>query len=95
MNKKEAYEQKIQAQVDEWNAEILKLKAQAAKARADVQINYNNQIEELRQRKETVNEKLTQLKEASEESWEDLKVGIEEGLDLLKTTVNSIISRYK
>jgi archaellum component FlaC len=95
MNKKEAYEQKIQAQVDEWNAEILKLKAQAAKARADMQISYNSQIEELQQKKESVSEKLTQLKEASEESWEDLKAGIEEGLDLLKTTIDSIISRYK
>ncbi|WP_163341140.1 coiled coil domain-containing protein [Desulfopila sp. IMCC35008] len=95
MNKKEAYEQKVQAQVDEWNAEILKLKAQAAKAKAEVQINFNNQVEELQQKKETVNEKLIQLKEASGESWEDLKAGIEEGLDLLKTTVNSIISRYK
>ena len=95
MNNKEAYEKKVQAQIDEWNAEIDKLKAQAARARADVQINYNNQIEELRQRKETVSEKLAQLKEASEESWEDLKAGIEEGIDLLKTTVDSIISRYK
>ena len=85
MNTKEAYEQKIQAQVDEWDAEILKLKAHAAKTTAEVQINMNNQIKELRKKKETVNEKLTQLKAASEDSWEDLKAGIEEGLDLLKT----------
>ena len=95
MNTKEVYEQKIQAQVDEWDAEILKLKAQASKTTADVQINMNNQIKELRQKKETVNAKLIQLKEASEDSWEDLKVGIEEGLDLLKTTVDSILSKYK
>jgi uncharacterized coiled-coil DUF342 family protein len=95
MNTKEAYEQKIQAQVDEWDAEILKLKAQASKTTAEVQINMNNQIKELRKKKEAVNEKLTQLKEASEDSWVDLKAGIEEGLDLLKTTVDSIISRYK
>ena len=85
MNTKEAYEQKIQAQVDEWDSEILKLKAQAAKTTAEVQINMNNQIKELRKKKESVNEKFTQLKEASEDSWEDLKAGIEEGLDLLRT----------
>ncbi len=95
MNNKEAYEKKIQAQIDEWNAEIAKLKAQAAHAQADVQINYNNQIEELRRRKETVSEKLGQLKQASEESWEDLKAGVEEGIDLVKITVDSILSRYK
>lgn len=60
-----------------------------------MQINYNNQIEELRHKKETISEKLTQLKEASEESWEDFKAGIEEGIDVLKTTADSIISRYK
>ena len=95
MNNKKAYEKKIQAQVDEWNAEIEKLKAQASQVRADMQINYNNQIEELQQRKKSVNKKLTQLKQASEESWEDLKAGIDEGIDLFKITVDSIISRYK
>lgn len=95
MNTKEVYEHNIQTQVDEWDAEILKLKTQASITTAAVQINMNNQISEIRKKKETVNEKLTQLKEESEDSWEDLKAGIEEGLDLLKTTGDSIISRYK
>ena len=95
MDNKKAYEKKIQAQVDEWNAEIDKLKAQAVQARADAQINYNNQIEELRRRKETVSEKLAQLKEASEESWEDLKTDIEEGIDLFKSAVKSVITKLR
>lgn len=95
MNKKEAYEQKIQAQLDEWDSKILELKVQAVKTTADVQININNQIRELRSKKETLNEKLNELKEASEDSWEDLKAGIEEGVEILMTTIDSIISRYK
>ena len=95
MNKKEAYEKKVQAQIDEWNADIEKLKAKGAQAEADAHINYHDQIEELRQRKDTVSKKLAHLKEANDESWEDLKAGLEEGVDLFKSTVDSIKSRYK
>jgi hypothetical protein len=49
MSIKEAYAKKVQTQLDEWNAEIDKLKAKAANAEADadVQIEYHKKIEEL------------------------------------------------
>ena len=48
MGMKEAYEKKLQAQLDEWGAEIDKLKAKADKAEADAQLDYYKEIEELR-----------------------------------------------
>ena len=40
MNMKEAYEKKLEAQMEEWSLEIDKLKAKADKAEADSQLEY-------------------------------------------------------
>ena len=95
MSMKETYEKKLQAQLDEWGAEIYKLKAKADKAEADVQLDYYKQIEELRTMQETANEKLAELKEASDDAWDDLKAGIENAWDSLGNALKSAASRFK
>jgi len=47
MNEKELYQQKTQAQLDEWKAELDKLKAKASSASADTQLELNKQIKAL------------------------------------------------
>ncbi len=44
MNEKELYQQKKQAQLNEWKAEFDKLKAKASGASADAQLELNKQI---------------------------------------------------
>ena len=95
MSMKEAYEQKLQAQLDEWNAEIDTLKARADKAEADAQLKYYKEIEELRSMQATANEKLASLKAASDDAWEDLKAGIESSWDSLASALKSATSRFK
>jgi len=92
---KEAYEQKLQAQLDEWSADIDKLKAKADGAEADMQLEYYKQIEELRSLKDTAVDKLIELKDASDDTWEDLKAGIESAWDSLGNVFNSFASRFK
>jgi hypothetical protein len=77
MSMKEAYQQKLEAQLAEWNVAIDKLKAKADKAEAEAQIEYYKQIEDMQVKQEAAREKLTELKEAGEGGWEDLKVGLE------------------
>ncbi|KHE91831.1 MAG: hypothetical protein K8F52_03055 [Candidatus Scalindua rubra] len=50
MDDKELYQQKKQAQLDEWKAEIDKLKAKASGASADVQLEMNKQSRRLKAR---------------------------------------------
>jgi hypothetical protein len=50
MSMKEAYQQRLQAQVDEWKAEMDKMKAKAEKATADARIEYHKQLEELKEK---------------------------------------------
>lgn len=95
MSMKEAYEQKLQAQLDEWSADIDKLKARADGAGADMQLEYYKQIEELRSLQDTAVDKLMELKDASDDVWEDLKAGIESAWDSLGNVLNSFASRFK
>lgn len=95
MSMKEAYEQKLQAQLDEWSAEIDKLKAKADSAEADAQLEYYKRIEELRSMQETAANKLTGLKDAGDDAWEDLKAGIESAWDSLGNALKSAASRFR
>ncbi len=95
MSMKQTYEKKLQAQLDEWGAEIDKLKAKADKAEADTQLEYYKQIEELRLMQETANKKLAELKAASDDAWEDLKAGLESAWDSLGNALKSASSKFK
>ena len=73
MNEKELYQQKKQAQLDEWKAEADKLKAKASGASADAQLQLNKQIEALEDKIEDGKTRLTEIAEASEEAWDSIK----------------------
>ncbi len=94
MSNKQAYQQKVQAQLDEWSAEIDKLRAKADKADADAQIALNREIDDLRDKKNQAREKLDELSEASEGAWEDLKTGIESASNQLGQALRSAQSRF-
>lgn len=83
MSMKESYEKKLQAQLDEWSADIDKLKAKADKAEANVQIAYYKQVDELRSMQKAASQKLAELKGAGDDAWEELKASIEKTWDRL------------
>ena len=95
MSMKKEYEQKLQAQLDEWGAEIEKLKAKADGLEADKKLEYYQEIEELRSMQESAQEKLTELKNASDDAWQDLKAGIDSAWDSLGDAFKSATSRFK
>lgn len=95
MSMKEAYERKMRAQLDEWDAEISKLKARADKAQADAQLEYYKQIEDLRERQRRANEKLDELRQASDTAWQDLRAGVESAWDSMAEAMRKASSRFK
>lgn len=95
MSMKDAYVQKLQAQLDAWNAEIDKLKAKADSEEADAKIKYYEQIDNLRKEQLDAQEKLTELQKAGETAWEDLKAGVESAWDSLENAMKKAASRFK
>jgi septation ring formation regulator EzrA len=95
MSKKKAYQQKIEAQLEEWKSEIDTMKAKAKKAGVDVQSWYYKQLEDLQSKQESVQEKIKELKGTGEDSWEDIKAGVDLAWKSLGEAVKSASSRFK
>jgi predicted nuclease with TOPRIM domain len=95
MNMKESYRQKLQAQLDQWSAEIDKLKARAEKADADIRLEYFEQIEDLKVKQQAATDKLDELMSASDDAWEELKAGVESARFTLGEAVERAAARFK
>jgi uncharacterized coiled-coil DUF342 family protein len=95
MSMKKAYEQKLQARLDEWSAEIDKLKAKADSAEAGAQLEYYKQIDELRSMQTTAANKLTELKDTGDDAWEALKSGFDGAWDSFGDAMKSAAERFK
>ncbi|MDN3521877.1 coiled coil domain-containing protein [Halomonas ramblicola] len=95
MSNREAYEQKLQAKLDEWQAEVDKLKARAQGAQADARIEYQEEIDRLESHRDEARQKLAELREASDDAWEDVKDGVERAWDSVSESFKSARSRFK
>ncbi|MEX1276561.1 MAG: coiled coil domain-containing protein [Bacteroidota bacterium] len=95
MSEKELYQQKKQAQLDEWKADVDKLKAKASGASADAQLEFNKQIKALEGKIEEGNAKLAEIVEASEDAWESLKDGVESAWDSMKSAFSEALDKFK
>lgn len=95
MGLKEAYQEKLEAQLREWTARLDQLKAKADLAEADAKIEYHRQIDGARSKIETAQTRLRELKSSSGEAWESLKDGIERAWADLKTAVEGAASAFK
>lgn len=95
MKNKKLFQQKKQAQLDEWSAELDKLKAKASNFSADAQLKANKLIKELKIKIEDGKKKLSELGSASEDSWESIKGGIETAWDSMKTAITDAVNKFK
>jgi len=94
-DKRKAYEEKLDAQLKEWSAQIALLKAKADNAKADAKIEYYKTIEALQRKQNEAKTKLQELKTAGDEAWEDLKTGAEKAWAEVKTAFHDAISKFK
>ncbi len=95
MSKKEAYIDKLTAQLKEWQAKIARLEAKADRVDADTRIMYSKEIEKLRKKRDEAESKIRELKQASEEAWEELKEGTENTWNEIKNTFDNVFSKIK
>jgi hypothetical protein len=95
MTDKELYKQKFQAQLDEWTAEIDKMKAKALEAKIDAKLEMNKLVAELEAKAQVATAKLTELSEASEEAWDSTKTGAEAVWESVKSSFNEVVAKFK
>ena len=95
MDKRKRYEEKLDAQLEEWSAQMTLLKAKADSAMAEAKIQYYKTIEALQYEQDTARMKLGELKGASDEAWEEIKTGVEEAWTIVEDSLRSAASKFK
>ncbi len=73
MSKKDEYANKLKSFIDDLNKQIDVLQAKAEKSGADAKVKYQEQLEDLKERRGELQSKLKKIREASGETWEDFK----------------------
>ena len=95
MNSRDEYIRKMQAKLEEWNADIDTLIAKAGGVKADVKNEYNEQIESLKAKQASARLKIEELQQAGECAWKDLKSGIDLAWTAMGEAINLAKSRFK
>ncbi len=95
MSDKEQYRQKMQAHLDEWKAELEKLKNKASRVDAETRMKMKNDIADLEKKLEAGRAKLTELEKAGGEAWESAREGMDAAWKSLKTGFSDAVSKFR
>jgi DNA polymerase IIIc chi subunit len=95
MEDKKSYLQKMADQLKQWDREIDELKAKTATAKAESKTEILKQIDELRLKKKTAQEKLKQLREAGDGAWDMMKAGLERSLSEFRSAFSNAAAKFK
>ncbi len=93
-DKRKAYEEKLDTQLNEWDAEIALLKAKAENAKSDAKIDYYKTIETLEHKQDKAKTKFQELKTSGDEAWEAIKGGMEKTWVEVKAAYHDAVSKF-
>ncbi len=92
MSTKEAYKQKIDAELEVVQAKLARIKAQGTDFTGDARINHAKHVKELEQKLDLTKAKLSELEKADEHVWEQLRDGFEDIWTSLQTTIEESVA---
>ncbi len=92
---KEAYQEKMRAQLKEWEAEMDRLKAKMENARADAQIEYSRQMDQVKAKYDQAYEKFKEFQQSSDDAWQDMKSGVERAWKEMSEAMSSASAKLQ
>ena len=95
MSALDVYQQKLQAQLNEWKAQADVLKAKVDGASADAKIELNNQLEKLKGLQAEAQSKFDELLTAGEGKVDEVKAVVEGLVGDASNTVKSLLDKLK
>ncbi|MCC5848221.1 MAG: coiled coil domain-containing protein [Verrucomicrobia bacterium] len=95
MSHKELHEQKIQAQIEEWKADIAKLKAKASKADADAKLALEKEQATLEDKIANAKVRLKEIRESSGDAWDEMKSGAKDAWGSLSDAAGKAAEKFK
>ncbi len=95
MTTKQAFQQKLEAQLKEWDIKFDELKAKGQEARAEIRADIEKQIESLSDKRAVAQAKILELRRRTEDAWEDLKTDVEKTWEEMHEALNRFVSHFK
>jgi chromosome segregation ATPase len=92
---KETYQKKFQDQLDEWRADIDRLRERAKTASAETKHKYSEQIDKLELKLEEGRARLNEMKESGADVWDSVKDGAESIWDTMKATFSEVKDKLR
>ena len=92
---KENYQARIEAQLDEWRADIDRLREKAKNATAETKLKYQENIDKLELKLDEGKSRLKELRESGSEAWEAVKDGADSIWDTMKATFAEVKERLR
>lgn len=93
-NQKQAYKQKAEAELREWDAKAELLKAKGNNLMADAKLEFEKQLQNLQDNKKEFTAYVDQLTDKAEDTWDDVKDEAEEKWNKFAGAVGDFVSKY-
>jgi hypothetical protein len=93
-NAKDAYKQKVDAELRELEAKTELLKAKGNNLVADARVKFEEQLQDLEKSKSEFTVYYDQLAEKADDAWDDVKDEAENKWNKLSSSVRSFISKH-
>jgi len=87
---REAYQQRMQAQIDLWKSEISRLRAKLLLVDANNRINGQRKLQEIERSYEKTVKEFEQLTHASANKWEDVKLTVSTAAEQVKREIEIV-----
>ncbi len=90
----EEFQKQVQAELAKYDERIDELQAKAAMLKEEVKAKFDEQIKNLREKRQVVQSKLEQLQASSGKAWEDLKTGMDAAMEDLEKSYQDAVSHF-
>ncbi|KQC04490.1 MAG: hypothetical protein APR53_10620 [Methanoculleus sp. SDB] len=95
MTARTAYEEKIQAQFEEFTAEIEKLKDKARTAKEQAQVDYADQIRDLEALRDDLEKQFETFRASGDEAWDEVRQGLDKAAGELGRALDRALVKLK
>jgi predicted nuclease with TOPRIM domain len=94
MTDRKYYEENLKAKLDEWQANIDKMRAKARQAEVESRKQMEEEIDKLRTRRDEMVDQLEKLQKSNENAWTEVKTGVEKAWKDMNEAVDRARKHY-
>lgn len=95
MNNREAFIQKMKAQLDQWSIEIDALTARTEAAQTEAKRTYQAQLDVLKRQRQAATLKLHELQSSSEDAWDSVRESMDLTWESISKSIKDAMSHFK